>query len=229
MRRLLPVTGSWVSILTGLVPLALVVALSPLTVIPAVLVLHAPRPRPASLAFLGGWLLGLAAVTASAVVASGAFGGLHRTPPAWASWLRVVLGSALIAFGIFRWLTRHRETETPAWMRTFAKFTPVRAAVVGAALVVVRPEVLIISGAAGFAIGSSGRGVAGAWFSVAFYVALAASTVAIPILGYVAAGHRLDAALERLKVWMEKNHAGMSAAVLAVIGLLVLYNGIHAL
>ena len=64
MQRLLPVTGNWGSVLTRLIPLALVIALSPITVIPAVLVLHAPRPRPASLAFLGGWLLGLVALTA---------------------------------------------------------------------------------------------------------------------------------------------------------------------
>jgi len=37
-------------------PLALVVALSPLSIIPAVLVLHTPRPRPTGLAFLVGWL-----------------------------------------------------------------------------------------------------------------------------------------------------------------------------
>ena len=50
--------------LATLIPLALVIALSPLTIIPAVLVLQAPRPRPTGLAFLGGWLLGLVALTA---------------------------------------------------------------------------------------------------------------------------------------------------------------------
>ena len=44
--------------LTTLIPLALVVAVSPLSIIPAVLVLQTPRPRPTGLAFLGGWLLG---------------------------------------------------------------------------------------------------------------------------------------------------------------------------
>lgn len=215
--------------LTGLVPLALVVATSPLTVIPAVLVLSAPRPRPTSLAFLGGWLLGLAAVTGLCVAISGVVGGLERTPPAWASWLRVVVGSGLVVFGVLRWLTRHRHSEMPRWMRTFTNFTPLRAGITGLVLVVVRLEVLIISAAAGFAIGSSGRGAAGSWVATAFYVALAGSTVAIPILGYVAAGDRLNDALERLKDWMEKNHAGMLGVVLVLIGLLVLYNGIHAL
>ncbi len=86
--------------LTKLIPLGLVIALSPITVIPAVLVLHAPRPRPASLAFLGGWLLGMVALTAAFVGASDLLGGLHQAPPTWASWLRVVLGSALIGFGV---------------------------------------------------------------------------------------------------------------------------------
>ena len=47
-----------------LIPLALVVASSPLSIIPAVLVLHSPRPRPTGLAFLAGWILGLTALTA---------------------------------------------------------------------------------------------------------------------------------------------------------------------
>jgi hypothetical protein len=61
------------------------------------------------------------------------------------------------------------------------------------------------------------------------FVLVSASTVAIPILGYVAAGDRLDDALERLKVWMEENHGAMMAVILVVIGLVVVYNGIHAL
>ena len=57
-------SGNWGSVLIELIPLALVVALSPLSIIPAVLVLHTPRPRPTGLAFLAGWLVGLFALTA---------------------------------------------------------------------------------------------------------------------------------------------------------------------
>jgi hypothetical protein len=221
--------GSWGSVLGTLVPLGLVIALSPITVIPAVLVLQAPRPRPSGLAFLAGWLLGLAALTAIAVAASGLLGGLHKSPPTWASWLRVVLGAALIVFGVYRWLTRHRHSESPAWMRSFATITPVRAAITGAVLVVIRPDVLLICVPAGLAIGAGGLGVAGDWIAAGFFVAVAASTVAIPVLAYAAAGHRLDNAMGRLKDWMDKNNAALMAGILVVIGLMVLYNGIHAL
>jgi Sap, sulfolipid-1-addressing protein len=225
---LLPVAGNWVSVLTKLVPLGLVIALSPLTVIPAVLVLHAPRPRPASLAFLAGWVLGLVALTAVFIGASDLLGGLQQAPPRWASWLRVVLGSALIVFGIYSWLIRHRHTKTPAWLRSFSKLTPLRAGVTGAVLAI-RPEVLILSATAGLAIGTGGLGAAGGWMCGAVFVVVSASTVAIPILGYLGAGDRLDDALERLKVWMEENHGAMMAVILVVIGLIVVYNGIHAL
>jgi hypothetical protein len=226
---LLPVAGDSVSVLTKLIPLGLVIALSPITVIPAVLVLHAPRPRPAGLAFLAGWVLGLVALTAVFVGASDLLGGLQQAPPRWASWLRVVLGSALIVFGIRGWLTRRRHTKTPAWLRSFAKLTPVRAGVTGAVLAVIRPEVLILSAAAGLAIGTGGLGAASAWTSGVVFVVISASTVAIPIVGYVGAGDRLDAPLERLKDWMEENHGAMMAVILVVIGLIVVYNGIHAL
>jgi hypothetical protein len=225
---LLPVTGNWASVLAKLIPLGLVIALSPITVIPAVLVLHAPRPRPAGLAFLGGWVLGLVALTAVFVGASDLLGDLQHSPPRWASWLRVVLGSALIAFGVFSWLTRRRHTKTPVWLRSFSKLTPVRAGVTGAVLGL-RPEVLILCAAAGLAIGTGGLSVARGWISGAVFVIVSASTVAIPILAYVGAGDRLDDALERLKDWMEENHGAMMAVILIVIGLIVLYNGIHAL
>ena len=220
---------SWGSVLTKLVALAAVIALSPITVIPAVLVLHAPRPRPTGLAFLAGWVLGLAGLTAVFVGGSGLLEGLHKAPPTWASWLRVALGSALIALGVYHWLIRHRHGDMPRWMRSFSTLTPARAGVTGAVLVVLRPEVLLVCVAAGLAIGNSTLGVAGQLLAGAFYLAVAASTVALPILGYVWAGDRLDDALERLKVWMEVHHAALLAIILVLIGLFVLHNGIRAL
>jgi len=220
---------SWGSVAAGLITLGLVISLSPITVIPAVLVLQAPRPRPSGLAFLAGWVLGLAALTALCVAASGLLGGLDKSPPRWASWLRVVLGAALIVFGIYRWLTRHGHTESPGWMRSFATITPPRAAITALALVVLRPDVLLICVPAGLAIGAAGLGAAGDWAAAAFFVAIAASTVAIPVLAYAAAGERLDDPLARLKDWMDRNNAALMAALLVVIGLMVFYNGIRAL
>lgn len=223
------VSTAWTSELAELVPLALVVALSPLSIIPAVLVLHSPRPRPAGLAFAAGWLLSLAGLTAVFVAFSGLLGGLHTTQPAWASWLRVVAGSALIVFGIYQWLTRRRHTDMPRWMRSLTDMAPRRAAVTAAVLAVVRPEVLFMCAAAGLAVGSAGLDRTGAWTAAAFFVAVSASTVVAPAVAYAGAGDRLDGPLTTLKAWMERHHTALTAAVLIVIGVMVLYKGIHAL
>ena len=224
-----PVTESWGSVLATLIPLALVVAVSPLSVIPAVLVLQTPRPRPTGLAFLGGWLLGLAALTAVFVVSSDALGALRESPPAWASWLRVVLGLALIGYGIYEWLTRRRHTGSPKWMRPFTTLTPARAGLTGLVLVVIRVEVLTMCALAGLAIGGSRLGMSANSIIAAIFVVVATSTVAIPVLAYAAAGDRLNEPMARLKNWMERNNAALLAAILIVIGLMVLHNGVRAL
>ena len=83
--------------------------------------------------------------------------------------------------------------------------------------------------AAGLAIGTEGLGRTGATLGVVYYVAIAASTVALPILAYAVSGDRLRQPLARLKDWMAAQHAALVAAILVVLGLLVLYKGIHGL
>ena len=191
------VADSWGSVLAEVVPLALIIAASPLSVIPAVLVLHTPRPKLAGLAFLAGWVVGLAALTVVFIGLSDLLGGGLDRPPSWASWLRIALGAVLIVFGVRQWLTRHRSAHSPAWLRAISSITPARAGGAGAALAV--------------------------------FVLVAASSVAVPVLGYAVAGDRLDEPLARLKDWLERHNATLVAVILVVIGLLVLYKGIHGL
>jgi threonine/homoserine/homoserine lactone efflux protein len=222
-------SGNWGSVLIELIPLAMVVALSPLSIIPAVLVLHTPRPRPTGLAFLAGWLVGLTALTSIFLEVSGLVGGLGGKPPSWASWLRIVVGAALIVFGIYKWLTRKKSEHTPKWMQSLSKLTPARALATGFVLTILNPKVLFICAAAGLAIGTTGLGGTRVWLAVIWYVLVAGSTVALPILAYAVSGDRLHEPLVRLKDWMERQHAVLVATILVVIGLLVLYKGIHGL
>jgi hypothetical protein len=79
------------------------------------------------------------------------------------------------------------------------------------------------------AIGTTGLGDTRVWLAVIWYVAVAGSTVTLPILAYAVTGDRLHEPLVRLKDWMERQHTVLVAAILVVIGLLVLYKGIHGL
>ncbi|MCV7278264.1 GAP family protein [Mycolicibacterium flavescens] len=215
--------------LTELIPLALVIALSPLSIIPGVLALHSAAPRATGLAFVAGWVAGLTVLTIVFLQVSGLLGGRGGHPPGWASWLRIVVGAALIAFGAYRWFTRGKSEHMPRWMHSMSKLTPARAGATALALTVVNPKVLFICAAAGLAIGTAGAEDRHEWLGVVWFVAVAASTVALPILAYAVSGHRLDDALNRLKDWMERQHAALMAGILVVIGLMVLYKGIHGL
>ena len=220
--------GSVGSEFAELIPLALVIATSPLSIIPGILMLHTPRPRPTSMAFLLGWIVGIAGLTAALLALSNALGGLNKQP-AWAPYVRIVIGVALIAFGLYRWFTRNRSTHAPGWMKSMTSIGPGRAFVTAAVLVVVNPKVLFMCAAAGLAIGTAGLGVSGSWIAVAAFTAISASSVALPVLAYAVAGERLDEPLTKLKNWMEEQHAVLVAGILVIIGLMVLYKGVHAL
>ena len=212
-----------------LVPLALVIALSPLSIIPAVLVLQSARPRPAGLAYLVGWVFGLAVLTQLLVEVSSLLGGGLGEQPRWAPYVRVVAGAALIAFGLYKWLARKRSEHAPKWMSSFTAITPPRAFVTAVVLVIVNPKVLFMCLAAGLAIGTEGLGRTGATLAVVCFVMLAASTVLLPILAYAVSGRRLEPVLARVGDWMEAQHAALIAAILVVLGVLVLYKGVHGL
>ncbi len=223
-------SGSWAGVLGQLVPLALVVALSPLTIIPAiVLVLQSERARSTGLAFLSGWLLGLAATTAVFVQLPRLLDGFNRPGPTWAPWVRIALGIALIALGGWRLATRDRVTTQPAWLNRLSRMSPVGAAAIGVGLILVNPKALVMNAASGLVIGTAGLGMPGAWLAVAYYTVIAGSTVLVPILAYAVAGERVDPQLERLKQWMERRHAVLIAGLFAVVGLLLVYTGVRAL
>ena len=63
--------------------------------------------------------------------------------------------------------------------------------------------------------------------AAAAFVAVASSTVAVPILGYALSGKRLDPSLTLLRERMERHSAALVAVILIVIGAMLLYKGLH--
>jgi threonine/homoserine/homoserine lactone efflux protein len=114
-------------------------------------------------------------------------------------------------------------------MRSLENVTPLRAALLGALLAVIRPEVLLACAAAGLTIGGPELGASTAWTAAVIFVVVAASSVVIPIVAYAGAGDRLNEPLAGLKDWMDRHNAALMAAVLVLIGLLVLYHGVRGL
>lgn len=205
----------------------MVVAISPFSIIVAIfLVLHTDRALSNGLAFLVGRLLALAAVTAVFLQVPRLVSSLNRpvSPP-----VLIAAGGILLVMGVWVWLRRDRMTEEPKWLTRFNRLTPVGALAIGALLVVSNPKMLAASAAAGLLIGTAGVSIAGASGAVVYYSVVASSTVAVPVLVYLAVGVRAEGQLTRLRQWLHRRSGLVSAVILVAIGITVLVMGISEL
>ncbi|MEU4315541.1 GAP family protein [Nocardia sp. NPDC024068] len=217
------------SVLGDLLPIAVGVAISPIPIVAAILMILSARARGAGLGFAGGWVVGIAVVTVVVTLLAGPLGGSpYREPGAAGSWVKIVLGILLLALAAVQWW--HREdTEVPAWMRAVDDLTAERAAGLGVLLSAVNPKNLLLCLSAGVVIGSSGTGGGGQVVAIVVFTLLSASTVLAVILGYIVAADRLRVPLGRLRDWLQDNNHIVLAIVLLLMGVVVLGKGIGGL
>lgn len=88
------------------------------------------------------------------------------------------------------------------------------------------PKNLLMGAAAGVVIGSAGLSAGQSAGAILVYTAIAASTVAIPVIAYLAASARMAAPLRALHTWLVHNNATVMAVLLLVIGVAVIGKGI---
>src|ERR1700712_1453764 len=103
----------------SILPLALGIAISPIPIIAAILMLLSPKARGTSVGFLIGWVLGIVvAVVVFTLLAS-------VIPPAsdgsnpQAGTIKIVLGAGLLFLAVRQWRSRPKGDEEPSlpkWM-----------------------------------------------------------------------------------------------------------------
>src|ERR1700709_1790860 len=107
------------------------VSLSPIPIVGVVLMLGTPRARANGLAFLAGWIGGLAVVgTVVLLVSSGAEASEGGGPADWVNVLKIVLGVLLLVVALRQWRGRPRAGETaamPKWMQKIDTFSAPKA------------------------------------------------------------------------------------------------------
>jgi Sap, sulfolipid-1-addressing protein len=226
--------AGWGSLLGEVTALAMVVALSPFSVLPAIaLVVHSDRPRRTGVAFTCGWLAGKAAITLLFVQIPRLLHGLQGTPPHRTAWMRVAAGGSVHRrrhLVLLEAPARTRDLRRgPQRLDLVKRITPAGAAAAGALLTVVNPKVVLNCAAAGFAIGTAGLSTLGTTAAATYFTLLAGSTAAVPILAYLVWSHRVDRMLERLRDWMRRRQLAITVVVLPMLGVALLFNGIRAL
>jgi threonine/homoserine/homoserine lactone efflux protein len=221
-------------VIGDLLPLAVGVAISPIPIIATILMLLAPQAGSASVGFLIGWVVGIVVATLVFTVIA-ATAGLDDTssgPSSTASWIKIVLGVLLLLLAVTQWRGRPRPGEDavlPTWMSAIDAFTLPKALGLGFLLSAVNPKNLLMCVGAGTIVGGSTLGTGEQAVVVAIYTLLAASTVAIPVVGYLVASERLRAPLEELRGWLQQSNAAVMSVLLLVLGAVLIGKGLGGL
>jgi Sap, sulfolipid-1-addressing protein len=217
----------------GSLIMALGIAITPVAITAVLLLLTTPKARTNGPAFLAGWLVALGVVGAIVLVIIGSTSVSHSgTSPAWASWLRIVLGILLLLVAIYQ-SVRHRPEESqprrPQWAEKIGAVRPSVAFGVGAALAGARPKniILIVGGVT--AIVQAGISAGGQGIAYLIFAAVATVGVAIPIVIYFVMGDRASETLQDLEKWISDSSGPIISVLCLIIGVDLIATGITAL
>jgi len=216
-----------------MLPLAIGIAISPVPIIAVILMLITPQARSNGLAFLGGWMLGLAVVgTIVLIVANTAGVATSSGPSRTVSIIKLVLG-LLLLFAAWRQFKKRpkpgEEAPLPKWMRALDGFTPARSLAIGALLSGVNPKNLILNATA--AAGIAAAGLAGAQQAVVLFVLIVVGSLGIitPVGVYFAMGDKAPPVLGGWKTWLAANNATVMIVLFVVFGVSLIGKGIGGL
>lgn len=218
------------SVVGDILPLALGIAISPIPIIAAILMLLSPKARGTSVGFMLGWVLGIViAVIVFTLLASVIPEQDSDASKPIAGWIKIVLGVGLLFLAARQWRGRPKpgeEAALPKWMAAIDTMTAGRGFVLGFLLSAVNPKNLLMAIGAGVIIGSGGLTGGETTLVIVIFVLIAACSVAIPVIAYLVASARMAAPLEALRTWLVHNNATVMAVLLLVIGVVVIGKGI---
>ncbi len=211
-------------------PLALGIAISPIPIIAAILMLLSPKARGTSVGFLIGWVLGIVVAVVVFTLLSGLIPASdpNATKPI-AGTIKIVLGALLLLLALRQWRSRPKNGEAaalPKWMGAIDSMTAGRGFVLAFILAAVNPKNLLLAAGAGVAIGTAGLSAGSTTVVIVVFVLVACCSVAIPVIGYLVAADALRGPLDSLRGWLVQNNATVMAVLLLVIGVVLVGKGI---
>ncbi len=215
-----------------ILPLALVVTISPLNIIPGILLLFTKKPVANASSFLAGFTAGVAVVLGLFVAIAGA---VNVSPNAghstWVGVLKLVLGVYLVMAAVRKFRSRPRADENgsmPKWMDGIAGYSPGKSLLAGGALGALNPKNVVVGLATAVIVSaadlSGGQQIA----ACAVYVAVAILGVAAPILLMVILGERARDVLDGWEAWLGRNNATVMSVLFLVFGVVLIGQGLGA-
>ena len=216
-----------------ILPLALVVTISPINVIPVILLLFTKRPLATSACFLAGFVAGVAALLVAAVALAEAVDlSANSDHSTWPAVLKLALGAYLLVAAVRKFRGRPRSGESgsmPRWMGGMTSFTPARSLGVGAGLGALNPKNVVVGLAAAATIASAELTGGQRIGAIAIYVFVAVLGVAAPIVTTIVLGARSREVLNGWKSWLDQNSAAIMSVLFLIFGVVLIGQGIEGL
>jgi threonine/homoserine/homoserine lactone efflux protein len=218
-------------VLGEIVGFAVGIAMSPVPIAAVILMLFAAEARTTGPVFLIGWVLGIAAV-ATAVVLIPGLGTDAGEPSTTTGVIKGVLGVLLLLAAIRQWSSRpgpEDEASMPKWMAGVDSMGAGAAFGLALLLSALNPKNLLLAAAAGAVIGSADLSRGDSAVAIAVFTVFASLTIAIPVIGYLIAGERLQPTLDSTKDWLIRNNAAVMSVLLLVFGVILVGDAIEIL
>lgn len=217
------------SLIGEILPLAAGIAISPMPIIAAILMLFSPR-KGASIGYLVGWIAGVVVMFALSISLSSLLEGNDSSDGnAVQGIIKIVLGLAIVFLGYKKWNERPgegEEPELPAWMSTMDSISTVKAIGLGFALSGLNPKNLLMIASAGIIAGSYALGF-GQYAVVAIVFTVVASAILLVLTpGNLLAPQKFEGPLISIRSWMAEYNSVIMAVLLLIIGVKVIGKGI---
>ncbi len=217
--------------LSELVPIAVGIAMNPPAVIAVIVLLSSAHPRRNAGAFVAGWVFGLFVAGAIALALGDALTLLDGSQP-WVIVLKLLAGIALLVLAFGAWRRSRRSDgakETPGWMRSLTGFSASKAFLTAALFAGLNPKTLALNVAGMLTIAEADLALAAQLVAVAAFVVLASITVAGPLAYQLVAPKSAGVVLGSFEGWLVDNSSIIGAAVLLVLGLVIVSGAVETL
>lgn len=214
------------SAIGDLLPLAVGIAISPVPMIAAILMLLSPKAKVTSIAFLLGWVIGIALTLTVFTLLSSVLPqtDANAAKPVTAV-IQLVLALGLLFLAFRQWRARPApgtDPPLPKWMSAIDSMTAMRAFLLALLLAAVNPKNLLLGAAAGLSLGQAGLASGEIVLVGVIFVLIAAVSVLVPVVSYLVASKAMAGTLEALRAWLVHNNATVMAVLLFVLGVVLL-------
>jgi hypothetical protein len=168
-----------------ILPLAVAAGLSPIPIVAIVALLSGPGAKSNSPAFIAGWVVGLGLLGTGLLLLAGATeASSGGSPTEGVSWVKLILGTALVVMAVSRFrrrVSRSAEPKEPPWMNRVDSFGWKQSLGLGFGLSALNPKNVFLMLAAVASIAGAGQTTAVDAASLAAYIAIATLGIAATV------------------------------------------------